>query len=385
VIYTMNSKGTAAVIGTTFFMVILFAVFANLLWYNQATVEMNEHLSTNNNKTNSEIQLETVYTPEGLSLRVSSLGSYESKIKGLWIVDDVNDYHDYLSEETLLELVSGSLIIPAGGSLDIKISEYSNYSFNGSIRYKVLTDLGNIAHSQQEVTYEVPGGVYWESRGDDLNDFNIQTGPGSSAQVVYLGGKPWIKWSIDDPTSVSDFFNVRCRAEAQISGVWNYQLDRVWYGVRYYIPDEWRVEMADPAAESNGFEDTCKISQLHEGDPSTSHYGGLTFWVGNDDQTLNINCGYASCDTIARDIPLIKNEPWTLMVYTSPTVIEYYINGQLVASSYGDHAMNPESPYTCRYFKVGIYCGLNQNAKYLYTSDHIVAENRAAIEAYFSN
>ncbi|MHA1543133.1 MAG: hypothetical protein ACTSQH_09170, partial [Candidatus Hodarchaeales archaeon] len=180
--YARKRKGTATIIGTTFFLVILLTVVANMVVYNQATIEMNRHLS---NKASSQIRLEKVETPAGLSLRVTSLGSYDSKIIGLWIIGAYPDYHDYLSEETLETLVD-SLIIPAGGSRNIEISNYPNYAFTGSVNYKVLTDLGNMAITPPPTATPHPTipetfDSYWNMKNNALSDFDLlQENPPSS-------------------------------------------------------------------------------------------------------------------------------------------------------------------------------------------------------------
>ena len=126
--HSKKRRGTAEVIGTASFLVILFASLANMLWYNQATIEMNKHFSQ---KANSQIELETT---DGSILEVKATGSHDVEIIGLWIIEsDLN--HNYTSFT--------SHYIPAGSSINIDVSGYTPGS--GDITFKIITDIGNIA------------------------------------------------------------------------------------------------------------------------------------------------------------------------------------------------------------------------------------------------
>jgi hypothetical protein len=164
--YYKSRKGTAEVIGTTFFLVILLVFLANTLWYNQITFEMNNHLSQ---KINSPVELEK--TEDELTLRVRTRGVYDVELKGLWIIDTDQNIHNYVNEETLQTLVRTStdpinpLYITAGSYVDIDISDYVT-GFSGSRTYKVLTDIGNM--DSIKITYARAQIQSFSLSGDDL-------------------------------------------------------------------------------------------------------------------------------------------------------------------------------------------------------------------------
>jgi hypothetical protein len=128
-----NKKGTAEVIGTVLFIVILLFFFSNVyLWHDAATKEMNQEYL---NKINSPITV-TIQNNGGLYfLNVTNRGGVDTKLFAVWTIED-STYPGGIHGS-----VPNSEVVSAGKSVLIPInpSEYVTYI------YKVIAVNGNTA------------------------------------------------------------------------------------------------------------------------------------------------------------------------------------------------------------------------------------------------
>lgn len=142
-----DKKGTAEIVGTTLFLVILFFFFSNVfLWHDQTTRMMDQLIA---DKMNSAVRLEVV--DGGESLRLSALGGKDVRLVRLWIIEVEDNVHSYIDFEEL----GFEVWVRAGSSLYIRFGDENNYSedltvayqpaWGSSVIFKVLTNLGNTA------------------------------------------------------------------------------------------------------------------------------------------------------------------------------------------------------------------------------------------------
>jgi hypothetical protein len=125
-----NKKGTAEVIGTVLFIVILLFFFTNVyLWHDAATKEMNQEYL---NKINSPITVAI----QGSNLIVTNMGGVDTKVVSMWtIVGSVGAGPDIAHNSTRIDTA-----VPAGKSVPISIDAPS-----GNVTYKVVAVNGNTA------------------------------------------------------------------------------------------------------------------------------------------------------------------------------------------------------------------------------------------------
>lgn len=132
----LNQKGTAEVIGSILFIVILMFFFANVyLWHDAATKEMNALYVA---RVNSPIVVELA--PDGSGLVVTNKGGVDTELTMLWVNvkasgggPDSAHYNFPLDKAVI-----------AGGSVNIAFSELP-YSPSGHTVFKAITTLGNSA------------------------------------------------------------------------------------------------------------------------------------------------------------------------------------------------------------------------------------------------
>lgn len=156
-----DQRGTAEIVGTSLFLVILLFFFTNvILWYD---VSARQAESVTIDKINSPISM-AVYARAGqgqsenpLILRVRSLGVKDVQIVRVRWIEAVNDNHGCADIE---RLIHEPVFILSGWYLDIKLVrpgegfnfypenrtltiEYSPPS--GGVTFKIFTSLGNSA------------------------------------------------------------------------------------------------------------------------------------------------------------------------------------------------------------------------------------------------
>ncbi len=162
-----NRKGTAEVIGSVMFVVIIIFFFSSVyLWHDQATKQMNTLLS---DKMNSPVEMQWV----GNDLQVTNVGGTGTGISRLWITTPAQHiYADF-------EAIEGSKVwVDPGASLLIKLDGESippidvswetegtsvkvNYAPNGDEMFRILTTNGNSA---------TPGNAENGGGGGDISD-----------------------------------------------------------------------------------------------------------------------------------------------------------------------------------------------------------------------
>ena len=127
-----NKKGTAEVIGSVMFIVILLFFFTNVyLWHDAATKEMNQVYI---DKINTPI---TVSIQDSTHLNVTNRGGVDTTLSMLWVVVESSSGNGPDQSHTSYPL---SGVVPAGKSVPIPISTPSGHTL-----YKVVTTNGNTA------------------------------------------------------------------------------------------------------------------------------------------------------------------------------------------------------------------------------------------------
>ncbi|UCH03170.1 MAG: hypothetical protein JSV20_05195, partial [Candidatus Bathyarchaeota archaeon] len=108
-----NKSGTAEIIGTVFFLLILLFFFSNVfLWYNGVSREMNVVMGE---KINSLVRLETTSDIPGQdALKVSTLGGRDVQLLRVWIIEVDSNNHTYIDFE---EELQGEVWVAAGSYL----------------------------------------------------------------------------------------------------------------------------------------------------------------------------------------------------------------------------------------------------------------------------
>ena len=135
--FIYNRKGTAEVIGSVLFIIILMFAFSSIyLWHDNAVKSMNTLLS---DKLNSQIELHWLLDKEGAetsTLVVTNTGGVGTSLSRLWIVTGGQHQHFELT---------GSYV-GAGESTTIDVSAPPiSHSKSVGDTYSVLTTLGNMA------------------------------------------------------------------------------------------------------------------------------------------------------------------------------------------------------------------------------------------------
>jgi hypothetical protein len=138
-----DRKGTAEIVGSVMFLVILLFVFTNVyLWHDSATREMNGVLAQ---KMNTPVSIRV--NDVGTGLVVTNNGGFEVGLERLWFVTD--------SFHVPVELRSLDLRVAAGSEVQLLFGTQTSNS-NGDVEVwcpvtdeamvcKILTQLGNMA------------------------------------------------------------------------------------------------------------------------------------------------------------------------------------------------------------------------------------------------
>ncbi len=151
-----NRKGTAEVIGSVMFIVILLFFFTNVyLWHDAATKEMNDMYVQ---KVSSPISVAISTNPLNIHrLNVTNNGGLDAKLSGLWVdvsssVGATDRFHGYYN---LTQYNSDQdLRVPAGGSIIIYWTNEDTLNSAGAsyvpqsgdyVRLQLTTTVGNLA------------------------------------------------------------------------------------------------------------------------------------------------------------------------------------------------------------------------------------------------
>jgi hypothetical protein len=159
-----DRKGTAEVVGTVMFLLILFYVFTNFyLWYDSAAREMNDVFSE---KMNSPVSIENVTG----GLNVTNNGGFEVRLSRLWLINVTSGSekeHIYVDLENSTLSDPLNVRVAAGAHVHLEfvgpvefnddgsiranllqvdyVEVYYPVPPNHSVRCKILTTLGNMA------------------------------------------------------------------------------------------------------------------------------------------------------------------------------------------------------------------------------------------------
>jgi hypothetical protein len=129
-----NKKGTAEVVGSVMFIVILLFFFTNVyLWHDAAVKEMNDLYAE---KLNSQISI-VGYDPGSDSLLVKNNGGVDATIECFWINHGI-----YIISDTTPD----NQKMVRAGSDPLSLPLHGTYGGTGVI--KVITTTGNIAQWQ---------------------------------------------------------------------------------------------------------------------------------------------------------------------------------------------------------------------------------------------
>jgi hypothetical protein len=129
-----DRRGTAEIVGTVMFLVILLFVFTNIyLWHDNATREMNGVLAE---KMNSPVSIELYFdVVENLAgLDVTNNGGFEAGLSRLWVITVTN--HSFVDLD--LRVAPGAKLRLLFEDLGISVPDQST-------TFKILTTLGNMA------------------------------------------------------------------------------------------------------------------------------------------------------------------------------------------------------------------------------------------------
>jgi archaellum component FlaF (FlaF/FlaG flagellin family) len=156
-----NRRGTAEIVGSVMFLVILFFFFTNVyLWHDQATREMDNVVL---DRVNSPVSIvDSTSPPDLLKLQVTNNGGTGFLLSRLWIItDDNHNYADFENANVTARWLAG------GASMNITLLGEDRFAADGSylvgaptadgigvyyyhnpsveVTFKILTDLGNTA------------------------------------------------------------------------------------------------------------------------------------------------------------------------------------------------------------------------------------------------
>jgi hypothetical protein len=154
-----DRRGTAEVIGSVMFILIIFYAFTNFyLWHDSATREMNGVLAE---KMNSPV---SIYAVTGMGLNVTNDGGFEVGLSRLWLVNvtsgsstdhiyvklDPDSMRVQAGDEINLMFTGGTVWFNDDGSIHAEPLEGGDIQIfyplpDHSVRCKILTTLGNMA------------------------------------------------------------------------------------------------------------------------------------------------------------------------------------------------------------------------------------------------
>jgi hypothetical protein len=143
-----NKKGTAEVIGSVMFIVILLFFFTNVyLWHDAATKEMNNMYVQ---KINSPITISVM--SDQYHLNVTNKGGMDAKLAILWVdmgSDSSPDiFHGYFN------LTQSNIVVSAGSSIQVTWQSVQTFSSDGGhynpqpadkLKLTMITTVGNSA------------------------------------------------------------------------------------------------------------------------------------------------------------------------------------------------------------------------------------------------
>ena len=151
-----NKKGTAEVIGSVMFIVILLFFFTNVyLWHDAATKEMND---LQVQKINSPI----IIDPDPVDshkLIVANKGGVDTTLSALWINVESSSgtgpdrLHQRFDLTTDLPSIGVIKVVKAGSTFTINLDDLINYAITSDLtKFTVITTSGNLASHTLAIT-----------------------------------------------------------------------------------------------------------------------------------------------------------------------------------------------------------------------------------------
>jgi hypothetical protein len=146
-----NKKGTAEVVGSVMFIVILLFFFTNVyLWHDAATKEMNDMYVQ---KINSPITI-SVISNNPNQLNVTNKGGVDAKLSILWVdvaanAGNLDKFHGYfnLTQQNIVVLAGSSIPVTWSNAVN-SFGEHYSYQSGDSLKLKMVTTVGNTAACQ---------------------------------------------------------------------------------------------------------------------------------------------------------------------------------------------------------------------------------------------
>jgi len=146
-----NRRGTAEIVGSVMFLVILLFFFSNVfLWHDQASRDMDTVIS---DRVNSPVSMELIsMSASGGILEITNYGGVGFSLSRLWIITQAD--HNYASFE------GDDIWVAGGAELNITLTAPTQtesdgsyhvdgltvyYGPSGETTFKILTTLGNTA------------------------------------------------------------------------------------------------------------------------------------------------------------------------------------------------------------------------------------------------
>jgi len=148
-----NKNGTAEVIGSVMFIVILLFFFTNVyLWHDAATKEMNDLYVQ---KINSPITLSVISNNPNL-LNVTNKGGVDATLSVLWVDVESANAGSPDRFNGFVNLTQQNIVVLAGSSIPVSwysgaLNSYGdsyNYQFGDRLQLKMVTTVGNTAACQ---------------------------------------------------------------------------------------------------------------------------------------------------------------------------------------------------------------------------------------------
>jgi len=215
--------------------------------------------------------------------------------------------------------------------------------------------------------------------------------PYSTLTLESFLGRTWLKAHVVDPTYPSDpSTDCKCRAEVSRSdnypGSGSFREDDsdLYYGLRTYLPSDFYTIYG-----TDCWPQGCCLFQLKE-------HGtwGVAFYVQYSNQ--EVRWKYRKYDysisefvtTTYEYYDLIRGRPFTHIYHLNCVEdgqFELWYDGDKIVDDSGDYRMCPTDVadgYANHRFKCGLYTGLNQNAKYVYHTDIVIATTKSDVDDF---
>ena len=206
-----NRKGTAEIVGTVLFLVILLFFFGNVfLWNNQVTSEINQVVWR---KTNSPMKIET---GDGgpLTLEVTNLGGVDVALSRLWLINSTDTGSE--TDHIYADLEPLNVWVTAGNTRQITLNTITIFNDDGSINatlngetitvhyappsgltvtFRILTKLGNTA--AVNIDFSLPNIIILQPENKTYDT--------SYVPLTFTVNKTvsWMAYSLDDQTNVT--------------------------------------------------------------------------------------------------------------------------------------------------------------------------------------